>query len=149
MGEQGIDPLLVVGVDHQTGPLIQQEQVLILVHDVKLGLEHGEKRVLPAGRLKKLVVDVELDHISGLQPLIPLGGPPVALDPFQAQILLGQRRGKKRERLRQPPVHTLAGVVFRYGKLLHGPRSYRPPPASASALSKWSLTCLVNSRAAL
>ena len=58
VGDEGVDLLVLVGVAEQAGPLVQQQQVLVLVHDVQPGLEHGQEGVVLPGLVKELVVDV-------------------------------------------------------------------------------------------
>lgn len=45
--------LPLVGVDHQPRPFVDQEQVLILIEDVQLGLEHRQEGVLRGGGVRK------------------------------------------------------------------------------------------------
>ena len=56
--DEGVDLLRLIGVDHQTRPLVHQQQILVFVHDVQLGTEHGEKDVFLRGLVKELVVDI-------------------------------------------------------------------------------------------
>ena len=58
--DKRIDLFRLVGMDHKTGPLIQKEEVFILVEDVQLRLEKGEKEVVLPGLVEKLIVDIEL-----------------------------------------------------------------------------------------
>ena len=48
----------LVGVDHQAGPLVQQQQILVLIHDVQAGLEQRQEKIVLPGLVKELVVDV-------------------------------------------------------------------------------------------
>ena len=41
MGEQGVHPLILVGVDHHPRALVHQHDVLVLIEDVQLGLVEG------------------------------------------------------------------------------------------------------------
>ena len=38
--------------------LVHQQQVLVFVHDVQLGTEHGEEDVFLRGLVKELIVDI-------------------------------------------------------------------------------------------
>ena len=56
--DEGVDLLCLVGVDHQAGALVQQQQILVLIHDVQAGLEQGQEKIVLPGLVKELVVDV-------------------------------------------------------------------------------------------
>ena len=58
MVNKGIDLFRLVGVNHQSGPLVRQEEVFVLVDDVQPGLEDGEKEIFFLGLVKELVVDI-------------------------------------------------------------------------------------------
>ena len=58
MVDEGVDLLRLVGVDHQAGALVHQQQVLILVDDVQLGLEHRQKEIFLIGLVKELIIDI-------------------------------------------------------------------------------------------
>ena len=58
MVDEGIDLLRLVGVNHQTGALVQQHQILVLVDDIQAGTEQGEEQVILSGLVEELVVDV-------------------------------------------------------------------------------------------
>ena len=53
VGDEGVDVLVLVGVDHQAGPLVHQQDVLVLVDDVQLGLEDGQKGIFRRGGRQK------------------------------------------------------------------------------------------------
>ena len=140
MSEEGVHPLVLIWVDHQTGPLVRQQDVLILIEDVQLGLVEGQKGVLRGGLVEKLIVDIQLEHVPHIEAHVPLGALPVHLYPLEPDVLLGQRSGEQGQGLGQPAVQPLARVVLSDGKLLHG--SVHPPPArnispySASVINK-------------
>ena len=92
----------------------------VLIDDIQLGREDGEKGVVLPGGVEKFVVDVELEKIPPDQADIPLGFLPVDLHPAQTDILLGQRGGQEGQSLAQPAVKPLPGVVFSHGELSHG-----------------------------
>ena len=50
--------LRLVSVDHQPRPLVDQQQVLVLVHDVHLRLEQRQEKILLRRLVKEFVVDV-------------------------------------------------------------------------------------------
>ena len=56
--DEGVDLLRLVGVYHQPRPLVQQQQVFVLVHDGETGLEQCQKQVILSGLVEELVVDV-------------------------------------------------------------------------------------------
>ena len=58
MGKQGIDSLVLIRMDHQAGPLVQQQDMLILIQDIQLRLVQGQKSVFRGGAVKELVVDI-------------------------------------------------------------------------------------------
>ena len=58
MVDEGVDLLRLVGVDHQTGALVQQHQILVLVDDIQAGAEQGEEQIILPGLVEELVVDV-------------------------------------------------------------------------------------------
>ena len=120
MVEEGVHLLRLVGVDHQPGPLVRQQEVLVLVEDVQPGLKEGEKEVVLPGLVKKLVVDVQAQHVPLRQPLVPLAALAVALHPLDADILLHKGRRQQGQSLGQKAVQPLARVVFSDGELSHG-----------------------------
>ena len=58
MVDKGVDLLRLVSVDGQAGALVHQQQVIVLVDDIQLGLEHREKEIVLIGLVKELVIDV-------------------------------------------------------------------------------------------
>ena len=58
MVDEGVDLLRFVGVNHQPRAFIQQQQILVLIHDVQAGLEQGQEKIVLPGLVKELVVDV-------------------------------------------------------------------------------------------
>ena len=58
MVDKGVDFFRFVGMDHQSGTLIYQQQIFVLVHDIQLGIEQGQKHVFLRGLVKKLIVDI-------------------------------------------------------------------------------------------
>ena len=119
MVDEGVDLLRLVGVDYHAGALVQEEDVFILVQDGQLGLEEGEKQVVLTGGVEELVVDVELEHVPGLEALVPLAPLAIAFDALDADILLQQSRGKQGQGLGHKPVQPLSRVVFSDGQLSH------------------------------
>ncbi len=119
MGDEGVDPLVFVRVDHQPRAFVHQQQVLVLIKDVQLGLEDRQEGVFRGGGVEELVVDVQLQDIPLHQPGVPLGPLAVELDSLKADVLLGQRSGQQGEGFGQPPVQPLAGVVGADGKFPH------------------------------
>ena len=68
-----------------------------------------------------------MKQIAHLEPGIPLRAFPVDLDPLEADVFLGQRRGEEGHCLAQPAVQPLPGVIFPNGKFLHIQILLRPP----------------------
>ena len=139
MSDEGVDLLALVGVDHHSRPLVHQQKVLVLVDDVKLGLEDREEGVLRGRGVEELVVDVELKHVPLHQPGVPLGPLAVDLYPLDADILLGQGGGEQGQGLAQPAVQPLPGVVGSDGEFLHGRASSLCPstlPSGGGAVKK-------------
>ena len=56
--DESVDLLRLVGVYHQPRPLVQQHQVLVLVHDGETGLEKRQEQIVLTGFVEELVVDV-------------------------------------------------------------------------------------------
>ena len=64
VGEQGVDPFALVGVDHQTGALVHQQDVLVLVHDAHARCFDAAEGFLLLGRVKIFVIEVKLHGIA-------------------------------------------------------------------------------------
>ena len=47
--DEGVDLFRLVGVDHQAGALVHQEEVFILIDDAQPGLEDGEEEIFLFG----------------------------------------------------------------------------------------------------
>ena len=56
--DEGIDFFRFVRMDGHTGTLVHQQQIFVLVNNVQLGLEHGEKEIFFIGLVKELIIDV-------------------------------------------------------------------------------------------
>ena len=56
--DESVDFLCLIGVDHYAGPLVDQEEVFVLIDDVQLGAKQREKDVFLGGLVKKLIVDI-------------------------------------------------------------------------------------------
>ena len=110
----------VMGMNGDTGTLVHQENVFVLVNDVELRRGDGEIGVLLRRRVKEFIVDVELQHVALGQTVIPLRPRIVPLDALQADILLRQRRRQQGNGLGQKTVQPLPGVVFSDFQFLHG-----------------------------
>ena len=123
MVDEGVHLLRLVGVDYQTWTLVDQQQVLVLVHDVHLRLEQRQEHILLRRLVKELVVDIELHHVALGQPLVPLGAAAVDLDALDADVLLQQCRRQQRQRLGHKAIQPRAGVIFPDDQLPHRPTS--------------------------
>ena len=102
----------VVGVDRQTGALVRQEDVGVLIYNIQFRRADLQIRVLRLRGVEKFVGDVELDRIALAEPVVPLGPLAVALDALEADVLLQQRLRQQRHRLAHKAVQALIRVVF-------------------------------------
>ena len=123
VGDEGVDPLVFVRMDHHAGALIQEHQVFIFVDDVQLRLEDRQEGVFRGRGLKKLVIDIKLEQVPLLEAGVPLGTLAVELHPLDADVLLGQGGREDGEGLAQPPVQSLAGVILPDGEFPHKKRN--------------------------
>ena len=134
MVDEGVHLLRLVGVNHQSRPLVDQQQVLVLVHDVHLRLEQCQEHIFLRRLVKELVVDIELHRVALGQPLVPLGPCAVDLDALDAYVFLQQRRRQQRQRLGHKAIQPRAGVVFPDDQLPHGCTSL---PFSVHCIRFW------------
>ena len=111
---------MLVGMAEKARPLGADQKVLVLVDDVQLGGEDREEGVVLPGSVEELVVDIELQQVARLEPVVPLGAFAVDLHPLEPDVLLGQGGGEEGQGLAQPAVKPLSGVVFSHGELSHG-----------------------------
>ena len=125
VGEQGVDPLVLVRMDHQSRAFVHQQKVLVLVDDVQLGLEDRTERRFPGWGVSKnsslmysCSTSPTASRVSRLAPL------PLTLDPLDADVFLSQGGGQEGQGLGQPPVQPLAGVVGAYGEFPHGSTTF-------------------------
>ena len=58
MVDESVDLFRLIGVNHQTGTLVRQQQIFILIDNVQFGLEEGEKEIFLIGLVKELVIDI-------------------------------------------------------------------------------------------
>ena len=58
MIDEGVDLLGFVGVDHHAGALVHQQEVLVLIDQIQLGTEHGQKEIFLRGLVKELIIDI-------------------------------------------------------------------------------------------
>ena len=80
----------VMRVNGLAGLLVGKENVLILVDDVELRDADGQIGVFLLWGVKKLVVDIKLDDISGGKMGIALGALSVQLDALETDVFLHQ-----------------------------------------------------------
>ncbi len=78
MGDKGGDVLVLIRVAEKAGALVADDDVLVLVNDVQLGPEYRQEGVILGGSVKEFVVDVQLEKIPCVQPVVPLR--PLAVD---------------------------------------------------------------------
>ena len=74
-------------MDYHSHRLVDQQYIVILVYDVNY-VADTRIGVFRVGCIKELVVDIQLQHIAYIQPLIPLAALSVAFDALDADILL-------------------------------------------------------------
>ena len=117
--DEGVHLLRLVSVDYQPRTLIQQHQVLILIHNVKAGLKEGEEHIFLPRLVEKLIVNIQLQHVPLGQPLIPGSPLAVDLDALYSNVFLQQSRGQQGQGLPHEPIQPLPGVIFSHGKLTH------------------------------
>ena len=130
-----------MGVHRKPGPLVHQENLVVLIDNGELRGGYGEIGVVLPGLVEEFIVDIQLEHIACRQPGVPLYPGAVALDAFDADIFLGQGGGQQGNGLGQEPIQALARVVGSDGQFLHCP--------FPMLVAKCRSICSVNSRAAL
>ena len=101
----------VVGVYGQSRPLVHQQNLVVLIHDVQLGGGHGEISVILPGLVEKFVVDIQLKHITLFQSGVPLGSGTVELDALDADVFLCQRGREQGNGFGKKPIQPLPGIV--------------------------------------
>ena len=80
MVDEGVDLLVLIGVDDLTCGLIEQHDVLVLVDDLEPRRRDREVDILLARRFEKLIIDVALQNIARDELLVALGARAVDLD---------------------------------------------------------------------
>ena len=124
----------VMGMHRKTWALVHQQDVLIFIYDIQFGCGNCQIGIVLPGFVEKLIIDVQLQHIARLQPHIPLCPAPIALDPLDTDIFLGQRCRKQRNSLGKKAVKPLPCIIISYSKFLHNAPikySYRFPGQNA------------------
>ena len=58
MVDQRVDSLRLVGMDHQSWPLVRQEKVFVLVNNIQVWLKNGEEEIFLFGLVKELIFDL-------------------------------------------------------------------------------------------
>ena len=102
----------IVGVYGQSRPLVHQQNLVVLIHDVQLGGGHGEISIILPGLVEKFVVDIQLKHIAPFQSGVPLGSGTVELDALDTNILLCQRGREQGNGLGKKTIQPLTGIVM-------------------------------------
>ncbi len=80
----------VVGMYGQPRPLVYQKNIVILIDDVQSGGGNRQIGVVLSGGFKELIVNVQREHIAGLQTGVPLCPGTVAFNSLDANIFLGE-----------------------------------------------------------
>ena len=119
MGDEGGHIFMLVRVAQKPWPFVADDDIFVLIYHIQLGLKDGEKGVVFGGGVKKLIVDIKLQNISGVYPIVPLGASAIDLYPLEADIFLGKGGGEEGYCLAQPPVQPLSRVIFGDGEFFH------------------------------
>ena len=115
--------------------------MLIFINDIQFGCSDSKVGIVFPRLIEKLIIDIELKHISGFQTGIPVNALAVAFDALDADVFLRQRGRKQGDRLGQKTVQALAGIIGADGEFFH--------LLLPILFSKWRLVCSMNSRAGL
>ena len=91
---------------------VGEKDVFILIDDRKARRADLEIGVFLARFFKKLVADIELQHVALVQTHVALGPFAVELDALEADVLLQQRFRQQRNGFSDKAVQPLTGVVF-------------------------------------
>ena len=129
--DEGVHLALVVGVDHQPGRLIGQEDVFVLIDDFQ-GVPGGAEGVLlPVGG-KKFVLEVQLHHVPLRQAAGDFSPFSVDLDALLADGLVKKALGQQGNGLGEEFVQALPAVVGADDEAFHGiPPGFGFPPIIA------------------
>ena len=93
MVDQSIQRALVVFMDHHSGALVAQKNVIVFIEDVQPGSDAAEG-FLFLHRLEKFIVDIKGEHIPLGQPVAGLAPFAIAFDPLEAHIFVHQGGGQ-------------------------------------------------------
>ena len=119
MGDEGVIVPDSGAVAEDAGLFVRQEDVFVLIDDIELWRAYLEIGILLPGLFKKLVVDIKLQQIPGLEPGVPLGALAVHLDALEADVFLQQALRQQGHRLGDETIQPLAGVVGIDTKFFH------------------------------
>ena len=106
-------------MDSKTRTLIGQENMLVFIDDIQLGGGNRQKRIVLPGLIEKFIINIQLQHIAGFQPGIPVCSAAVELNALDADIFLRQRCWQQRDCFSQKTIQPLAGIIGANGKFLH------------------------------
>ena len=103
---------------HQSGGLISDKDILILIDDRKR-VPGPQKGLICPLFLKKLIIEVQAYHITHGQSgayFCPLA---IHLDPFGADPPIHHRGGQQRYGFAQEFIQSLSGIILSYCKFFH------------------------------
>ena len=106
-------------VHGQTRAFVYQKKVFVLINDIQLWSSNGQIGVILPGLIEKFVIDIQRQHISGLQAGVPFGPGTVQLDTLDADIFLGEGRRQQRDGLCEKAIQPLSGIVLSNGQFFH------------------------------
>jgi len=98
LGDKGVVIPLPRGVAEHAGPLVGQQDVLVLVHHVKIGLPDLPVGLLFLRLFEEFVFYVQPHGVAFLHPVVPVGALSVELDVFGPDIFLDKGVGQGRHR---------------------------------------------------
>ena len=102
-----------------TGLFVHEQDVLVLVDDVEPRCADLEVAVLLARLFKKLVVNIEVQHVALGDARIAFCALAVELYALQPYVFLQQGFGQKRHRFAHEAVQPLPCVIFTNSQLFH------------------------------
>ena len=114
---QGIRGIAAVFMNHQALRLIHQQYIFIFVYH--FDLRRRRQKFVFRLLLKKFIVDVKLDTISGLKLLPDLSPLAVHLDPLEPQILIHQTGRQPGHCFLQKLIQPLTGIIWLDPQFFH------------------------------
>ena len=121
---KGINKIRVTGavaVAEQMGRLVQHSKVVILIHHRNRGLLFRRlgRFYCSAARREKLIIDIHLNQVTGLQPGVRLGTLAIDLDALVAERLVHHAAGHVLGHTLDKTAQTNAVLIRSCGKTFH------------------------------